>query len=142
MDYRTFPCPSCRQIVDTTMQSCRYCGAAIDPTAAAAAAAVQEKVQKACGQASSARIVATAMPVFFVLSFVPFLGMIGVAGNVATLVLVPVSAIRWRLRFGKLASSDPDLPRARRAVKEAALIWAGMVIVNALYLVYRLQAGH
>jgi hypothetical protein len=134
MDYRTFPCPSCREIIDTTMQTCRYCGAAIDPASAAAAATLQERVQKACGDASSARIVAGAMPVFFLLSFVPFIGIVGRGGSLATLLIVPFSVIRWRSRFGKLESLDPDLPRARRMVKEATLIWAAMVIVDVVWL--------
>jgi hypothetical protein len=141
MDYRTFPCPGCRQIIDTTMQSCRFCGVVIDPAAAAAAATLQERVQKACSQATSARITAMAMPVLFLLSFVPFIGVVGLAGIVATLFIVPWNLIQWRRRFGKLESPDPDLPRARRALKEAALAWAAMVIVNALYVLYRFSPG-
>jgi hypothetical protein len=141
MDYRTFPCPGCRQIIDTTMQSCRFCGAVIDPAAAAAAATLQELVQKACSQASSARITAMAMPVLFLLSFVPFIGIVGLAGIAATLLIVPWNLILWRRRFGKLESPDPDLPRARQAVREAALAWAAMVIVNALYVLYRFTPG-
>jgi hypothetical protein len=143
MDYRTLPCPVCREIIDTTMQSCKFCGAAIDPATAAEAATRQERVQRACGEASSARITAFAMPVLFLLSFVPMIGIVGLAGDAATLVIVPLSLIRWRIRFGKLESPDPDLARAKRAVKEAALMWAAMVIVNALWFSFRLSlVGH
>jgi hypothetical protein len=143
MDYRTFPCPKCREIIDTTMQTCKFCGAAIDPATAAEAATRQERVQKACGEASSARITAFAMPVLFLLSFVPMIGIVGLAGNAATLVIVPLSVIRWRIRFGKLESPDPDLARARRAVTEAALVWAAMLIVNVLWFLFRLSlVGH
>ena len=143
MDYRTFPCPTCREVIDTTMQSCKFCGVAIDPAAAAAAATLQERVQKACGQASSASITAMAMPVLFLLSFVPMIGMIGLAGDAATLLIVPWSVIQWRIRFGKLESPDPDLARARRAVNQAALVWAAMVIVNALWFWFRFSlVGH
>jgi hypothetical protein len=139
MDYRVFPCPACREMIDTTMQSCRFCGAAIDPDAAAAAATLQQRVQKACGQASSARITAMAMPVFFLLSFVPFIGGVGAAGTFLTLLIVPWNVIQWHIRFGRLESPDPDLPRARRAVRDAALVWAAMVIVNALWILFRLS---
>ena len=82
-DYRTFPCPKCREIIDTTMPSCKFCGVPIDHASAAEAATLQEQVQQACGQASSARITAMVMPVFFLLSFaaeifsfVPLIGFI------------------------------------------------------------------
>jgi hypothetical protein len=143
MDYRVFPCPGCRQIIDTTMRSCRFCGVAIDPDAAAAAANLQEQVQKACGQASSARITAMTMPIFFLVSFLPFIGIIGLAGTVATLLIVPLSVTRWRIRFGRLESPDPDLPRARRAVRDAVLVWAAMAIVSVLWFLFRMSiVGH
>jgi hypothetical protein len=143
MDYRVFPCPACRQIIDTTMQSCKYCGAAIDPDAAAAAATLQERVQKACGKASSARITATTIPIFFLLSFVPFIGGVGWAGTGVTLLIVPLSVIHWHIRFGKLESPDPDLPRARRAVRDALLVWAAMVVVDYLWFLFRFSlVGH
>jgi hypothetical protein len=139
MDYRTFPCPSCREIIDTTMQSCRFCGVAIDPAEAAKAATLQERVQKACGQASSIRITARAMPVLFFLSFLPIVSILGLAGTAATLLLVPLTVIQWRSRFGKLESPDPDLPRARSAVKEAVVVWAAMLMVNVAWFLFRLS---
>jgi hypothetical protein len=141
MEYRVFPCPACQQIVDSTMERCKFCGVAIDPAAAAAAADTQEKVQKACGEASSTRITATAMPGFFLLSFVPVIGNVGLAGTAATLVIVPSMVIRWHRRFGKLKSPDPDLRRARQAIKVAALVWAGMLVVNVLWWILREAAG-
>lgn len=129
MDYKTFPCPNCREIIDTTMQTCRFCSTPIDPAEAVAAAANQELVQKACGQASSARITAWTMPIFFLLHFAPFIGLIGLAGIVATSVIVPISVIRWRSRYGRLGSSDPDLPRARRTISEATVVWGVMLFI-------------
>jgi hypothetical protein len=84
-----------------------------------------------------------AMPAFFLLSFVPFIGIVGFAGTVATLFIVPLNVIRWRIRFGRLESPDPDLARARRAVRDALLVWAAMVIVNVLWFLFRLSlVGH
>ena len=123
------------------MQSCKFCGAPIDPATAAAPAALQERVKKACDWAGSTRNFAVAMPAFFLLSFVSFvpveIGMIGRALEEITLLGIPFVVIGWRQRFGKLESPDPDLARARRAVAVAARVWVAMVIVNVLWFLYR-----
>jgi len=56
-----------------------------------------------------------------------------------------LSVIQWHWRFGSLESPDPDLPRARRAVRDALLIWAAMVIVILIvnWFLFRLfLVGH
>ncbi|HEY6322838.1 MAG TPA: hypothetical protein VJA16_14905 [Thermoanaerobaculia bacterium] len=136
MDYRTFPCPNCREIIDTTMQSCKYCGATVDPGAAASAADLQARVQKACGNASSIRITAGATPLLLLLFFVLTLGAMNLA-NASILILVPIGAIRWHLLYGSLQSPDPDLPRARRAVRNSVLIWAAIAVLVALWFLFR-----
>lgn len=133
MDYRTYPCPSCLQVIDNTMRSCKFCGAPIDPATATAAAALQEQVQKACFQAGAMRRFAMAMPVLFLLSFFPTIGILSHAAEDVALLLLPLNVILWRKRFGKLEVSDPDLARARRALTEAARWWAAMAIVNVLW---------
>ena len=141
MDYRTFPCPGCRQIIDTTVQSCRFCGVAIDPAAAAMAATLQERVQKAWYWAGVIRRFAMAMPVFFLLSFVPMVAVLGRAYIDLTLLAVPVSLILWSNPFGKLQSPDPDLSRARRAVRQALLVWVAMVVVNVAWYLFTRSLG-
>ena len=133
MDYKTFPCPRCREIIDTTMTSCTYCSAAIDPGEAAATAANQERVQRACGQASSTRITALMMPVFFVLSFAPFIGGIGSLGIAVATVVVLYNGLQWHRRYRGLESADPDLPRARKAIGEAFFAWAVMLVVDGAW---------
>jgi hypothetical protein len=142
MEYRTFPCPTCRQIIDTTMQSCRACGAAIDPAAAASAADLQARVQQACGDANSTRFTASAMWVAFLLSFLPWVGCFFFAVNAATMVIVPYKLIQWRRRFGKLESPDPDLDRARTGLLIATILWGAMVVVNVAWLLFRLFVWH
>jgi hypothetical protein len=143
MDYRTLPCPGCRQIIDTTMQSCRFCGVAIDPATAAMAATLQERVQKAWYWAGVIRRFAMAMPVFFLLSFVPMVAVafIGRSYNDWALLLIIVSLILWSKRFGKLESPDPDLSRARRAVRQALLVWVAMVVVNVAWYLFTRSVG-
>ncbi len=141
MDDRTFPCPGCRQIIATTVQSCGFCGVAIDPAAAAMAATLQERVQEAWTHAGRIRRFAMAMPVFFLLSFVPMVAALGYACNELALLLIPVSLILWSKRFGKLESPDPDLPRARRAVRQALLVWVAMVAVNVGWYLFTRSVG-
>lgn len=38
---RVFRCPNCKEFINTSLQQCRFCGAAVDPAVAEAAAAVQ-----------------------------------------------------------------------------------------------------
>ncbi|HEV3072776.1 MAG TPA: hypothetical protein VHB47_00040 [Thermoanaerobaculia bacterium] len=141
MDERTFPCPGCRQIIDTTVQSCGFCGVAIDPAAAAMAAPLQEQVQKAWDQAGRIRRFAMAMPVVFLLSFVPTVAVLGRSATDVTLLFILVSLILWSKRFGKLESPDPDLSRARRAVRQALLVWVAMVVVNVAWYLFTRSLG-
>src|ERR1035438_4524262 len=53
---------------------------------------------------------------FWLLAFVPFMGLVGLVGYYVLLVLVPVLAIRWWVRFSSLRSEDPDYRRAKRNV--------------------------
>lgn len=137
-DYRTFRCPVCHEVIDTLMRTCSYCGSAVDPAAAAAAADTQALVQRACGAASSAVITARAMPVLFLLTFVPVIGGMALAGTIATLALVPAEVLRWHWRFAQLSSPDPDLGRARIALRVAIYIWAAVLAAFVLWFSLRI----
>ncbi len=60
---------------------------------------------------------AWAVPVFFVFRFVPFFNGFGTIGFIALLVVIPVWALRWWLRFAGIAAQDADFLRARNIVK-------------------------
>jgi hypothetical protein len=42
-----FPCPNCRETINTSTTQCRFCAALIDHTAAIASAAVTTKINQA-----------------------------------------------------------------------------------------------
>src|SRR5437667_12096634 len=44
---QTFPCPNCNEIINESMQTCRFCSAPVDPQAASAAAEIQSRVNRA-----------------------------------------------------------------------------------------------
>ena len=69
------------------------------------------------------RILAGLVIAFFALSFIPFLGIVGVFGYWFLLVAVPVMEVRWWVKFGTIRSDDPDFRRAKRAMLIAVGIW-------------------
>jgi hypothetical protein len=69
---QVFQCQNCREFINTSMTNCTYCGVAINAEAATAAADVQANVAKACSDANYLKIMARALVVFFLLSFLLF----------------------------------------------------------------------
>ena len=119
-----FECPHCKETIDSSAQACRFCGAAIDHEAAEKAAAILAKVNQACSDASYMRSCALALPVFFVLRFLPFLNMLGVIGFTALSFVIPVWALIWWKRYGGIKTDDADYGRSRTTVKVAGIVVA------------------
>ncbi len=120
---QTFPCPNCNEIINDTMQTCRFCSAPVDPQAAASAAENQSRVNRACSDASFLRTAAAAMFVLLSLSVVPFISLITYLGFIVTFFVVLVLIIRWQINFGRLQTSDPDYRRAKRLRTVALILW-------------------
>lgn len=114
MSPRTFPCPNCNEIINDSMTQCRYCSVAIDPGVAQLVADRQEKVNRACSDASFLRTAAIAMFVFLGLSFIPILPWVA-WGFVIIFVVTIVLLIRWQLKFSDLVTNDVDYKNARRS---------------------------
>ena len=126
---QTFPCQNCKEIINDSMTSCRYCSAPVDPQAAASAAALQARVNQACSDASYLKTAALVMWAFLGLSFVPFVPLVSWAFLV-TFVAVVVLIVRWQLKFGRIKTEDPDYPRAKRSKNLAALLWLGALFLD------------
>jgi hypothetical protein len=124
-----FQCPKCNEAIDSTAESCRFCGATVDHEAAEKAAELLARVNQACSDASYMRSTALALPVFFLVRFVPFIAMAGTVGFIGVSIVVPVWAVRWWLKYGKVASTDAEFRKARGTVR-----WAGTLIF-AIFLV-------
>jgi len=134
---QVFDCPACGQTINTSMSQCPYCSAAIDPSAALAAAELTSKISSACSDASYVRIVAGSLLAFFVLSIVPFLGALGVVGSYVLMVLVPIMAIRWWVRYAALRTQDRDFRRAKRNVGIALAIWGAFFLFTSTRFLVR-----
>lgn len=128
---QTFPCPSCREIINDSMTQCRYCSVPVDPRAAAEAAETQSRVNQACSDASYLKTAALVMWVFLGLSFVPFVPLVLWAFFVTFFVVIGM-VVRWQLKFNDIKTEDPDYPRARRSKNLALLLWLAALFVFLL----------
>jgi hypothetical protein len=120
---RGFPCPKCNELINTSMDKCSYCSAPIDPAEAEAAAAIQEQVNKAYSDASFIRNMAVGTWVFFLIRYIPIVGIAGWVGMLILMVLVPIKLILWQVKFGRIKTADPDHKRAKTNRNVAFLIW-------------------
>ena len=111
-----FECPACKQTIDTSSTQCRFCSAPVDPVAAQAAAEKMAKLNQACSDASYLRTAAISIFVFFGVMFIPFVSLLGLVGYYFLLIAVPVLAIRWWVKFGRIQADDSDFRRARGTV--------------------------
>ena len=130
---RTFPCPSCKEVINDSMTQCRFCGAPVDPAIAASIADVQDKVNQACSDASYLKNAALIMFACLGLSFVPVIPVVGL-GFFLIFFAVLFMLVRWQIKFGGLLTNDPDYGSARRAKNIALALW---VLAIPLSLVVR-----
>ncbi len=66
---------------------------------------------------------------FFLLRFVPFLGLAGIVGFFFLEIAIPVMTIRWWIKFGSIKSADPEFVRAKRI---AMLVGIGTMLFFVL----------
>jgi len=108
-----FPCPNCRETINTSMQQCPFCSTAIDGAAAETAAAETGRISQACSDASYLKVMLGILLPFWLLMFVPILGMIGLVGFVFVKYAVLVMTIRWWVKYRTIKTTDPDFSKAR-----------------------------
>ncbi len=109
-----FPCPNCKETINTSMQQCPFCSATIDHAAAEASAATTNKISQACSDASYLKIMLGILIPFGAIVFFPFLGLAGLVGFIFIKYAVQVMTIRWWIKYGRIKSGDPDLRKARK----------------------------
>ena len=119
---RTFPCPSCKEIINDSMKECRFCGAPVDPAAAASLADVQAQVNQACSDASYIKTTAYVMMAALGLSLIPFIPVVGWAFFITFLAVIAM-LVRWWIKFGGLESRDPDFKSAKTSTLVALVLW-------------------
>jgi len=134
-EVRVFPCPNCRETINTTMQQCPFCSTPINAAAAEAAAAETSHVSAAVSDASYLRIAAGVLLAFFLLRFVPLIsGLCGMAYLVLT-IGIPIGCIRWWVKYGAIKTTDPDYAPARsRALLITVLVGANFLLWLVLFV--------
>jgi hypothetical protein len=120
---QTFPCPNCNEIINDTMERCRYCSTPVDRQFATIAAEKQSKINQAYSDANFLRTAAAAIFVFVGLSFVPFISFVAYLGSLFTFLAVAVMLIRWQIKFGSLRTPDPDFEHAKRLRNVTLVFW-------------------
>jgi len=133
-----FDCPNCKETIDATADSCRFCGAMVDRDAARTAAVVMAQINKACSDASYMKSTTFTLPVFFGLRFVPFISLLGTIGFIGLLIAIPIWTLVWRHKYGRIVTSDSDYLKARRTV---LLIGIFVPIILALFVIVPFLLG-
>jgi hypothetical protein len=133
-----FPCPACRETIDNTAEKCRFCGQPVDHEAAVKAAQLLSRINQACSDASSMTSSALALPVFFLVRYVPFISMVGAIGFIGLSIGIPVWAVIWWFKFGKIQSDDPDFQRARKRVRTAGIAVSTVLVLLVILSFLRL----
>jgi hypothetical protein len=129
---QVFPCPNCRETINTSVQQCPFCSSPIDHAAAEQSAAATSKISQACSDASYLKIMAWALLTFFLLIFIPFLGLAGIVGLWFLRIAIPVMVIRWWIKFGSIKTEDPDFARAKRAAIIVGVVGL-LALLNAFW---------
>jgi hypothetical protein len=135
---RTFRCPNCKEMINDSMQECRYCSVPLDPGVVALVAETQEKANQACSDASYLKTAAIVMLVFLGLSCIPIVPLVS-WGFLITFVVVIVLLVRWQVKFGQLLTNDPDYSLAKGRRNLALILWlvaapVGFIVRPLLFL--------
>jgi len=67
--------------------------------------------------------------VFFLLRLVPFITMLGMVGFYGLLIVIPIWALRWWVKFGALVSHDAEFRRARTTVTICGIVVAALLLL-------------
>jgi len=136
-----FQCPHCDETIDSSAETCRFCGIKVDHEAAQKAAQLMAKINQGCSDASYMKSCAWALPVFFLLRYVPFLSWLGLDGFIGLLIGIPVWALRWWLKYGEIATAEADFLQARKTVKQIGIGGSILFVVFlALFIIASFMA--
>jgi len=139
---QVFPCPNCRETINTSMQQCPFCSTPIDHASAEVSAAETSNISQACSDASYLKIMAWAIIPAILVLFVPFLSMAGTLGLWFLRFAIPFMVIRWWIRFRSVKTTDPDFANARRAATVVSVV-ALFLVVDLLWIViYQIIIRH
>jgi hypothetical protein len=124
---QVFPCPHCKETINTSVQQCPFCSVTIDRASAEDSAAATSRISQACSDASYLKVMTWSLLTFFLVMFIPFITLAGVVGLWFLRIAIPVMLVRWWIKYGSIKTNDSDFARAKKAV-----IIVGVVAILAL----------
>lgn len=141
---RVFPCPNCKETIDTSAEFCRFCGAPVDAGAAEKDAEILALVNQACSDAGYLKIMAIGVPIAFVVGLLPFVSLLGALALTFLCFAVPGMCIRWWIKFKGIQSDESDFRRARGIVIGISVVSVILVIVGVIQLIglFVMTFGH
>lgn len=139
---QVFQCANCREFINTTMTSCKFCHAPVDAAAAQKLVTLQGQVNWACNEANLVRWLATALPITFVVGFLPLLGGVGYRAFRLLLLGLLVAIIHWQFAYAKLQTNDADFPVAEKRILTSTIIWGVMFAGWIVLLIVKLWRGN
>lgn len=130
---RSFPCPNCKEMINTEMTVCRFCKSPIDPKVAENIANIQDQVNQACNDAGYLKILSGA---FLLPGFLVFrLRLIGVLVFIIGFAVFLYLLIRWQIRYGSLVTEDADF---KVAVRWKNIAWVTLSVITILAVTFML----
>lgn len=130
-----FPCPNCRETINTSVQRCPFCSTPIDPAAAKLSAAETSNISQACSDASYLKVMLGVLLPFGAAIFFPFFGLFALVGFIFIKYALPVMLIRWWIKYGRIKTPDPDFRTARNTATGVSVSTALVFILLHVHLV-------
>lgn len=123
-----FPCPTCHETINTNIRQCPFCSSPIDAATAQAAGAATTLISQACSDASYLKIMGWTLGSFFLIMFLPLIGLAAYLGMWFLRFAIPVMCIRWWIKFGRIQTDDPDYSRARNNATAVSVLGALLLL--------------
>jgi hypothetical protein len=124
-----FPCPTCHETINTSIRQCPHCSTPIDAATAQAAGAATSRISQACSDASYLKIMSWTLFSFFLIMFLPIVGLAGYLGMWFLRFAIPFMSVRWWIKFGRIHTDDPDFSKAKN-LATAATVLGGLLLLG------------
>lgn len=129
-------CPNCSEPMAATAKFCSACGLPVDWKRKQESEEEKKQVKKAGDQAYAMMLTAIALIPFYLMHYLPFVGLVGSIGFLLILVVVPSWAIRWWDKHGKLESTSAEYTKAKNTVLIAGTATTLLLIGLLMMQVY------
>ena len=134
-------CPNCKRLVEFGAEMCPDCREEIGDEYAAASAAIIFHNTQACGTANTIKSGDAGAVLILCVSAYAFLGsalwLFIACALTPALTLTAISF--WFFRFGGFQFGDEEFVRARSDIKASLKLWAALLAVQLLALLYLLD---